>query len=74
VSTSFWTDDKNNRLVKLCPVRQEVLGQADTEGPVQSLHHFRPGRGEVDHVISNSIDTCVPKAPNLGVPEANVFK
>jgi hypothetical protein len=30
--------------------------------------------GEGDRIVLHSVDTCAAKAPNFGVPEANVFK
>ena len=70
----WWTDDKKNLGVNCAPF---VRGYLDTHTPKERYSPYiisGQAVGEAGTIILKSVDTCAPKAPNFGVPEANVFK
>jgi hypothetical protein len=71
----WWTDDPKALGVNCAPFVKRFL---DNQTPKEQ---YRPyvisgqALGETTNtIVLKSIDTCVPKAPNYGVPDKNVFK
>jgi len=70
----WWTDDKKNLLVNCAPSVKRYLERRTPKDQYSPYIISGQAIGEGDRIVLNSIDTCAPKAPNFGVPEANVFK
>ena len=70
----WWTDDKTAIRVDCSAfVKRYVDTHAVKE---QYRPYIISGQavGDAPTIVLTSIDTCVPKAPNFGVPDQNVFK
>jgi len=70
----WWTDDKRNLLVNCAPSVKRYLDRRTPKDQYSPYIISGQAIGEGDRIVLNSIDTCAAKAPNFGVPEANVFK
>ena len=70
----WWTDEKTPFTFNCASFIKRYL---DNHTPKEQ---YRPyiisghATGEPAKIVLTSVDTCVPKAPHYGVPEANVFK
>jgi hypothetical protein len=70
----WWTDDKAALAVNCSPFVKRYL---DNHTPKEQ---YRPyiisgqAVGDATNIVLKSVDTCAPKAPNFGVPDANVFR
>jgi hypothetical protein len=73
VRVVWWTDDKLARF-HCAQYIQRCL--SNRTGKDQYRPYILSGMaiGEGNDVVLKSIDTCVPRAPNFGVSDANVFK
>ena len=70
----WWTDDKNT-IGSNCAIF--IKRYLDSHTPKEQYRPYILSGQEVgqgDPLTLKSIDTCVPKAPNFGVPEKNVFR
>jgi hypothetical protein len=70
----WWTDDKKNLLVNCAPSVKRYLEKQTPKDQYSPYIISGQALGEGDRIILKSVDTCAAKAPNFGVPEANVFK
>jgi hypothetical protein len=74
VRAVWWSDDKNAFRFHCADWIKRYL---DNHTPPEKYSpYILSGHaiGEGDSIVMKSIDTCVPNAPNYGVPDANVFK
>ena len=73
VRVVWWTDDKGARFHCAQFIQRYLINHIQKD---QYSPYILSGMavGEGNEIILKSIDTCVPKAPNFGVAEANVFK
>jgi hypothetical protein len=74
VKAVWWTDDKNALAVNCSPFVQKYV---DGHAPKEQYRPYIISGQAVSpsaELVLKSVDTCVPKAPNFGVPEKNVFK
>ena len=70
----WWTDDKNTIGSNCAMFIKRYL---DSHTPKEQYRpYILSGQeaGQGNPLTLKSIDTCVPKAPNFGVPDKNVFK
>ena len=70
----WWTDDKKTLLVNCAPSVKRYLEKRTTKDQYSPYVISGQALGEGDRIVLHSVDTCAAKAPNFGVPEANVFK
>ena len=73
VRVVWWTDNKAARFRCAQFIERNVSNHTQKD---QYRPYILSGMaiGEGNDIVLKSVDTCVPKAPNFGVADANVFK
>lgn len=70
----WWTDEKPVFMVNCAPFVVKYLANHTPKEQYRPYIISGQAVRESPDIVLKSIDTCAPKAPNFGVPEANVFK
>jgi len=70
----WWTDDKTALAVNCAPFVRKYLDSHTPKEQYQPYIISGQAVGQTADIVLKSVDTCAPKAPHFGVPEANVFK
>jgi len=73
VRVVWWTDDKMARF-HCAQFIQRYLANHTQKDQYRPYILSGMAIGEGNGIVLKSIDTCVPKAPNFGVADANVFR
>lgn len=73
VRVVWWTDDKVARF-HCAQFIQRYLSNHTPKDQYRPYILSGMAIGEGNEIVLKSIDTCVPKAPNFGVMDSNVFK
>jgi hypothetical protein len=72
VKAVWWTDNNNSPFTCYKTIGNYLSNQTPKEEYAPYILSGRAvGEGEI---ILKGVDTCVPKAPNFGVPDENVYK
>jgi len=74
VTAVWWTEDRKSLLVNCAPSVKRYLDEHTPKERYRPYVISGQAVGEATGIVLRSVDTCAPKAPNFGVPEANVFK
>lgn len=69
----WWTDDKGAVRVDCSPFVQRYLANHVPKEQYQPYIISGQATGEAPNLLLR-VDTCAPRAPHFGVPEANVYK
>jgi hypothetical protein len=70
----WWSDEKTIMMFHCATFIKRYLDNHTPKDQYRPYIISGQAIGEGDNIVLNSIDTCVPKAPNFGVPDKNVFK
>jgi len=74
IKAVWWTDEKNPLGANCSNFVKRYLDNHTPKDQYRPYILSGHAVGDPKNIVLTGIDTCVPKAPNYGVPEKNVYK